>query len=88
MVRRMVFTRPDPAASPDTAVKPENPYEVLGLHEDCSSEEVARAYRDLAVKYHPDKVSHLGVELIELATEKFRAIQNAHDLIAKERGMR
>lgn len=89
MVRRMVFTQPGSESSfSDTTVKPDNPYEVLGIHEDCSREDVVRAYRDLAAKYHPDKVSHLGEELIELATEKFRAIQNAYDLIVEERGIR
>jgi DnaJ like chaperone protein len=58
-----------------------DPYAVLGVLPGSPAEEVQRAYRTLAAKYHPDKVSHLGKEFIELATRKFTEIQRAYDHI-------
>jgi uncharacterized membrane protein YkvA (DUF1232 family) len=55
------------------------PYEVLGLNQDATAEEVKRAYRNLAGQYHPDKVSHLGEEFRALAERKFKEIQRAYD---------
>jgi DnaJ like chaperone protein len=59
----------------------------LGLRPGCSDENVKDAYRDLASKYHPDKVSHLGQEFIDLARERFTQIGNAYEIIKKERGL-
>jgi len=64
-----------------------NSYSVLGISTRSSNEEVHTAYRSLANKYHPDKVSHLGKEFIELANRKFAEIQNAYETIKKQRGM-
>ena len=41
----------------------------------------------MANKYHPDKVSHLGVDLQRVAEEKFKAVNNAYQLIKKERNI-
>jgi DnaJ like chaperone protein len=65
----------------------QNPYAVLGIDPGSSAEEIQRAYRELASKYHPDKVSHLGHEFIDLATRKFTAIQAAYERIKEERGL-
>ncbi|WP_025322781.1 TerB family tellurite resistance protein [Deferrisoma camini] len=62
-------------------------YEVLGVAPDASDEEIKRAYRELAKKYHPDRVAHLGDEFRELAHRKFLEIQEAYDRIRSERGM-
>ena len=64
-----------------------NPYSVLGLKPDCSNDEIGNAYRNLANKYHPDKVSHLGREFIDLATRKFTYIQKAYEQIKLQRGL-
>jgi len=64
-----------------------DPYILLGIDRNCSNEELQKAYRNLASKYHPDKVSHLGKEFIELATNKFTHIQEAYQTIKKERGI-
>lgn len=64
-----------------------DPYAVLGLSASCSNEEVKKAYRELANKYHPDKVSHLGKEFIELAKKKFIEIQEAYQRIKQERNI-
>ncbi|HHP7234465.1 MAG TPA: DnaJ domain-containing protein [Desulfobacterales bacterium] len=64
---------------------PADPYEVLGLQPGASMEEVKKAYRQLAGKYHPDKVSHLGDEFQKLAEERFKQIQQAYQHIAGSR---
>lgn len=63
-------------------------YKILGLDENATDDEVKKAYRKLAVKYHPDKVQHLGEEFQTGAKEKFQKIQEAYENIKKERGMK
>lgn len=55
-----------------------NPYEVLGVPRNATQDEIKSAYKQLAGKYHPDKVSHLGEEFRELAEERFKEIQEAY----------
>lgn len=63
---------------------PKDPYSVLGITRNASQGEIKKAYRQLANKYHPDKVSHLGEEFRELAERRFKEIQNAYqELMAK-----
>lgn len=61
-------------------------YEVLEIAEDATDEEVKKAYKRLAIKYHPDKVSHLGEEVQKAAKEKFQQLQEAYERIKKQRG--
>ena len=49
--------------------------------------EIKTAYRKMATKYHPDKVSHLGEDLKHLAEEKFKTVNEAYQNIKKERGI-
>ncbi len=60
-------------------------YDVLELAPTATDEEVKRAYRKMAVKYHPDKVSYLGEEIQQAANEKFKKVNEAYQLISKER---
>ena len=60
-----------------------NPYEVLGISQSASDDEVKRAYRDLTRKYHPD--ANVNNPLADLAEEKFKEVQEAYDVIMKER---
>lgn len=55
-----------------------DPYEVLGIGRNASSDEIKQAYRSLVNQYHPDKVVHLGEEFRVLAEEKFKEIQEAY----------
>ena len=56
-----------------------NPYEVLGVREDATDEEIKEAYRTLARKYHPDKYIDEGLK--EMATEKMKTINEAYEEI-------
>ena len=64
-------------------------YEVLGISESASDEEVKRAHKKLMLKYHPDRLASSGLtqEMIRLYTEKAKDIQAAFDMIKKARGM-
>ncbi len=60
-----------------------NPYEVLGISENATDEEVKKAYKELAKKYHPDK--YVDNPLSNLAAEKIKEINVAYDTIMKQR---
>lgn len=63
-----------------------DPYEVLGVSPNASEEEVKKAYRELARKYHPDK--YVDNPLADLAQEKMKEINEAYDTIIKGGGAR
>lgn len=63
-------------------------YKILGIEESATDDEVKRAYRKMAVKFHPDKVSQMGEEFQKGAKEKFQKIQEAYEAIKKRRGMK
>jgi len=63
-------------------------YKVLGLDSNATDEEVKKAYRKMAIKFHPDKVAQMGEEYQKGAKEKFQKIQDAYEAIKKERGMK
>ena len=60
-----------------------NPYEILGVAENASDEEIKKAYRKLAKQYHPD--NYTDNPLKELADEKMKEINDAYDTIQKMR---
>lgn len=62
-------------------------YTILEIEPTASDEEVKRAYRDMAKKYHPDLVSHLGDEVREAAEKKLQEVNAAYEQIKKQRGM-
>jgi len=59
-------------------------YATLGLKKGASKEEIKKAYRKLSMKYHPDKVGHLGDEFRKVAEEKMKEINAAHDYFKKQ----
>lgn len=62
-------------------------YIILEVAPDASDEEVKKAYRKMAVKFHPDKVADLGEEAQKSAKERFQKIQEAWEAIKKRRGI-
>ena len=65
----------------------ESSYKILGITKSATDEEVKKAYRKMALKYHPDKVSHLGEDFQLKAKQKFQEVNDAYEKIKKERGM-
>jgi len=61
-------------------------YKILDISKSSSADEVKKAYRKMARKYHPDRVQHLGPEHVEGAKEKFQQVQEAYEKIKKEKG--
>ena len=62
-------------------------YRILGIPSNATDEEVKKAYRKMAVKYHPDKVATLGEDVQKAAEDKFKAVVHAYEAICKERGI-
>ncbi len=63
-------------------------YKILEIDAKASDEEVKKAYKKMAVKFHPDKVSHLGETYQQNAKEKFQKIQQAYENIRKQRNLK
>lgn len=61
-------------------------YKILEIDKTATNDDIKKAYRNMAKKYHPDKVIHLGKEHQQGAEEKFRKVQEAYEQLQKERG--
>lgn len=62
-------------------------YKILEIESSATDDELKKAYRRMAVKYHPDKVHHLGPDFRKDAEEKFKKINEAYETVKKERGI-
>lgn len=60
-------------------------YKILEIDPSASVDEIKKAYRTMAMKYHPDKVSYLGEDFQNAAKEKFQKVNDAYETIKKER---
>jgi DnaJ like chaperone protein len=63
-------------------------YKILEVEPEATNDEIKKAYREMAFKYHPDKVSHLGEEVHKAAEKKFQQVTAAYDQIKKQRGIK
>ncbi len=63
-------------------------YKILEVPKSATDEEVKKAYHRMAIKYHPDKVAHLGDDVRRAATEKFQKLNGAYEEIKKQRGIK
>jgi DnaJ like chaperone protein len=63
-------------------------YKILEISKNVNDNEVKKAYRKMAVKFHPDKVHHLGEEFQKMAEEKFKTLNDAYSQIKKQRGFK
>jgi len=65
----------------------ESAYKILEITKAATDEEIKKAYKKMAVKYHPDKVSHLGEDVQKAANERFKEVNGAYEQIKKERNL-
>ena len=64
----------------------DNAYKILEIDKTATVDQIKRAYRKMVMKYHPDRVEHLGEEHKQGAEAKFRQVQKAYEQLQKERG--
>jgi DnaJ like chaperone protein len=62
-------------------------YRILEVTPDASDEELKKAYRRMALKYHPDRVAHLGDDVQKAANSKFQELNAAYEQVKKQRGI-
>ena len=67
--------------------EPEQYYKILELESTCSDAELKKAFRKMAMKCHPDKLSDLNEAQQKMGKEKFMKVQEAYENIKKERGL-
>ena len=65
----------------------EGAYKILEIEPSATDEEIKKAYRKMAMKYHPDKVSYLGEDFQKAANEKFQKVNEAYEQLKKERNL-
>ncbi len=64
----------------------EQAYRILEVDQNADVATIKKAYRAMAVKYHPDKVAYLGEDVKKAANEKFQRLNEAYELIKKDKG--
>lgn len=74
-------------ASSNQQIGLDEAYKILGISPNTTNDEVKAAYRKMALKHHPDRVSTLGDDVREAAEKKFQEINNAKERIYKARGL-
>lgn len=65
-----------------------DPFTVLEIPSDATDSAVKKAYRRLALKFHPDKVRDMGEAYARQAEARFLEVQEAYESVKKMRGMK
>ncbi|GGW37990.1 TerB family tellurite resistance protein [Arenibacter certesii] len=65
----------------------DNAYKILEIDRSATDEEIKKAYRRMAKKYHPDRVNTENEAIKRGAEEKFKEVQKAYEAVQKERGL-
>ena len=65
----------------------DNAYKILEIEKTATEDEIKKAYRTMAKKYHPDRVNTENEVIKKGAEEKFKEVQKAYEQIQKERGL-
>ena len=76
--RQQQYTRPQADPEPTKSFAP---YEVLGVAQDSSQDQIKQQYREMSRMCHPDKTTHLGPELQQVAHEKMKEINRAYQML-------
>jgi len=62
-------------------------YKILEAEPAATDDEMKKAFRKMALKYHPDKVHYLGEDVQKAANDKFQKVNEAWEIIKKQRGI-
>lgn len=81
------YQRQERTWEPYVDVTLQEAYRTLGISSTATDEEVRQAYRQMALRYHPDRVSAQGDEARQAAEKKFQEITEARDIIFRARGL-
>lgn len=65
---------------------PDSEYKILDVSKDASEEDVKKAYRQMAMRFHPDRLQGLGENEKKVAQEKFLKVKKAYETIKMKKG--
>ena len=65
----------------------DNAYDILGVSQTASDDQIKTVYRKMVKKYHPDKLTGVSEDVVKMAKEKFQSVKDAYDKIRQQRGI-